>query len=98
MSHRSLPPSASSGAYRPGLVRLLGASQASVPAPAIAPRSYEVRIRKTVGDAIYLVGHDRNGEPMMEMKIKRKHLTPSMVRGLEHWCRTHDEPVDLKAI
>lgn len=55
-------------------------------------KSYEVRIRAGLGDTTFVVGHDRLGAPMIELRVRRKHLTPSMVRRMERWCRDHDEP------
>jgi hypothetical protein len=66
-------------------------SEETVP-PAIPIKPYEVRLRRGVGDTTFVVGHDRAGHPMVELRVRRKHLTPSMVRRMERWCRDHDEP------
>jgi hypothetical protein len=66
-------------------------SQDAAPAPTpIEP--YEVRLRAGMGGTMFVVGHDRRGEPMVELRVRRKHLSPSMVRRMERWCRDHDEP------
>lgn len=52
---------------------------------------YEVRIRRGVGGAAFLVGHDRQGDPMVELRVHCRHITPSMVKNMAQWCRDHDD-------
>lgn len=74
------------------------ATEPEVPAPRRPVSSYEVRLRPGVGDTIFLVGHDRKGEPMIETRLQRRHLTRAMVRRMQRWCREHDDPADLKLL
>lgn len=59
--------------------------------PATPIKPYEVRIREGVGGTVFVVGHDRSGSPMVELRVQRRHLAPSMIRRMERWCRDHDD-------
>lgn len=61
-----------------------------VPPPSEPPRSYEVRIRRTVGGTVCLVGHNGRGEPVMELRIAEAHLRPDVVQRIQEWCRAFD--------
>ncbi len=60
-----------------------------VPPRAERPKSYEVRVRRCIG-CVSLVGHDGRGEPMLEVRIARRHISPSMIKNIEQWCRDND--------
>ena len=66
-----------------------------VPPPDEAPASYEVRIRRSVGDGVCVVAHDGRGEPMLECRLRRKLLTPAFVQRMKSWCKEHDDGPDL---
>lgn len=80
----------------PTLRVIPGISPPVCPPPAPAPRSYEVRIRRSVGGSVWLIGHDRAGAPMMELRIAKKHLTSHLVHRVERWCREHDDEPDIQ--
>lgn len=71
---------------------------AIVPPPAEPPRSYEVRIRYSVGGTVSVVGHDGKGEPMMELRLAKRHLRPAMLKRMESWCRAHDDDPNLQIV
>lgn len=75
-----------------------GASFAPTAPPPNAPSSYEVRVRRGLGGAVSLIGHDRSGEPMVELRLMHGKLKPNMVRKLEEWCRANDDAVDLRQV
>jgi len=66
------------------------------PPAASPPTAFEVRVRYTVGACVCVIGHDRRGDAMFELRIARKHLTPDIVRGVARWCRLHDPGPDLQ--
>lgn len=66
-----------------------------VPPPAKVPESYEVRIRFAVGDTVSLVGHNGRGDPMIEVRMSRHHMSPAIVTRVESWCRSHDDTPDI---
>jgi hypothetical protein len=69
----------------------------SVPHAPRKPSSYEVRIRDGINDTVWLIGHNRHGEPMVSVVMARRHLKYSSFDALENWCRLNDDPVQLDA-
>ncbi len=102
MSLPSLPPSHFAPApISKGLMRALRVTSAGVrviPAPSREPSSYEVRLRGGVGDTVFVVGHDRNGEPMIELRVKRRHLSAKVVDRMGRWCRENDDEPDIRIL
>lgn len=82
----------------PPLRVIPGISPPTVPPPSPPARSYEVRVRRSVGEAAFLIGHDGRGETMMEVRVAPKHVTADLVRRIEMWCREHDAGPELEAI
>jgi hypothetical protein len=76
--------------------RIAGSEVAAPSAKPIAP--YEVRIRRSLGGTLFVVGHDRHGEPMVEVRVRQKHVSPSMVQRMERWCRDHDKESSLALV
>jgi hypothetical protein len=76
----------------PGVALSIVSAEPIAPTPSPKPGSYEVRIRAGVGNAWYVVGHDRNGDPMIEARMKRKHVTARTIRNMARWCKENDEP------
>lgn len=89
-----MSPAVTLGLIRVATERRAREQEAAPPANPIQP--YEVRIRRSVGDSVFLVGHDRFGEPMVEVRMRKKLVTPGRVRRMERWCRENDDA--LKAI
>jgi hypothetical protein len=81
------------------IAQLVGPSpdEPSVPPPAERPDSYEVRLRDGMQGSVWIVGHNRAGEPMAELRVERKHVTARMVARMRAWCEANDDapPVSL---
>jgi len=80
----------------PKYIRLLGPGDkppAAPPTPAVEP--FEVRVRRAMGGCYSLIGHDGLAEPIIEVRVQRKHMTHGLVNGLRRWCRDHDAKPDL---
>jgi hypothetical protein len=47
--------------------------------------------------SVWIVGHNRAGEPMAELRVERKHVTARMVARMRAWCEANDDapPVSL---
>lgn len=60
------------------------------------PKSYEVRLRPGVGDTVWIIGHDRHGNVLVQTQMRRRHLKPGTIAATERWCRENDEPTDIR--
>lgn len=61
------------------------------PPPATEPAPYEVRVRRSVGGTVTLVGHNGRGEPMSEWRMPREKLSARIVERFGRWCRDNDD-------
>jgi hypothetical protein len=60
------------------------------PLPVADPQPYEVRVRRSLGGSITVIGHDSHGEPIAEFRIPEEHMCERVVRHMEKWCRWVD--------
>jgi hypothetical protein len=58
-----------------------------------------VRLRDAIGaDAVWLIGHDRRGDVMIQALMKRRHCSVSAIESVARWCKENDDPIDLGVI
>jgi hypothetical protein len=58
----------------------------AAPPPFERPAPYEVRLRDGVSDSVLIVGHDRRGEPAIEIRVKQRLVTPQLIAQAREWC------------
>jgi hypothetical protein len=72
---------------------------AYVPPATARPTSYEVRLRDAISaDSVWVIGHDRRGDVMLQVLMKRRHCTLNAMDSIGQWCRDNDDPVELNVV
>jgi hypothetical protein len=56
------------------------------------PAPFEVRLRRGVGGTMIVVGHDRSGAPLAELRLPDRLATPELVRFVQELCRREGGP------
>lgn len=67
--------------------------------PRLRGEPHTVDMVPSLRGSVTLIGYDRAGEPMVELRLPRGKYRPQMARRLERWLRENDDtPVPLRAI
>ena len=64
--------------------------------PTVAPPAvrepYAIERFPSIRGDVLLVGYDRNGEVMVELRVPAARFAEPMVEGMRRWMRANDQP------